>query len=143
MTNGDMPTPKAGDVLTRNGDAWVVVEVTESQGGSTVTLEPLEPVDDRSPSHPTPPTHSGAAPVYLAGLRIPSWDVRMLAARVDEPTRTVLENALDRETVIVGLSIVDREMIVQALDGPQTDALAELRQALVSEHRRRRREGLA
>jgi hypothetical protein len=142
MMSSDAPTPEVGDVLKRNGDEWVVVEVTEDPRGSTVRLEPVERADEQSPSLLTPLSHSASSPVYLAGLRIPSEDVRKLAARVDEPTRTVLENALDRDTIIVGLSIVDREMILEALDDPQTDALSELREALLSEHQWRTREGL-
>lgn len=142
MMSSDAPTPKVGDVLKRNGDEWVVMEVTEDPRGSTVRLEPVERADEPSSSLLTPLSHSASSPVYLAGLRIPSEDVRKLAARVDEPTRTVLENALDRDTIIVGLSIVDREMILQALEDPQTDALSELREALLSEHQWRTREGL-
>jgi len=34
-------TPKVGDVLKRNGDNWVVVEIKEDAGGkSTVVLQP-------------------------------------------------------------------------------------------------------
>jgi hypothetical protein len=34
-------TPKVGDVLKRNGDNWIVKEVTEAKDGSTVvTLSP-------------------------------------------------------------------------------------------------------
>jgi hypothetical protein len=34
-------TPKVGDVLKRNGDNWVVVEIKEDGGGkSTVVLQP-------------------------------------------------------------------------------------------------------
>ena len=140
--SGDAPTPKLGDVLERNGDEWVVVEVTENSRGSTVRLEPVQRADAETSSQWTPLSHSASSPVYLAGLRIPSEDVRELAARVDEPTRTVLQNAIDRDTIIVGLSIGDREMILEALDNPQTDALAELREALLSEHQWRTREGL-
>ena len=37
----------------------------------------------------------------LAGRRVPDDDVRELARLVDDPTRTVLMNAIRRETVIV------------------------------------------
>jgi hypothetical protein len=80
--------------------------------------------------------------MYLAGLRIPNEDVFALARLVDEPTRTLLENALERETVIVALTVPDREQIIRALDDPQTDALAELRATLLLEHEWRVREGL-
>ena len=140
--SSDAPTPKVGDVLERHGDEWVVVEVTVNSRGSTVRLEPVQRADEKTSSQWTPLSDSALSPVYLAGLRIPSEDVRELVARVDEPTRTVLENALDRDTIIVGLSIVDREAILRALDDPPTDALAELREALSSELQWRTREGL-
>ena len=54
----------------------------------------------------------------------------------------MLEKALKRETVIVALTVPDREMILRALDDPQTDALAELRATLLLEHEWRVREGL-
>ncbi len=37
----------------------------------------------------------------LAGMRVPNDDVRELAGLVDEPTATTLQNALDREVVIL------------------------------------------
>jgi hypothetical protein len=51
-------------------------------------------------------------------------------------------NAIERETVIVALSIDDRERILRALDDPSTDGLAELRGVLLGEHEWRRRVGL-
>jgi hypothetical protein len=51
-------------------------------------------------------------------------------AFVDEPTATVLRNAVARETVIVALSIDDRERILRALDDPPA-GLAELRRVLL------------
>jgi hypothetical protein len=80
--------------------------------------------------------------MMLAGRRVPDNDVRELARLVDDPTRTVLMNAIRRETVIVALSISDREQIFRALDDPQTTALAELRATLFLEHEWRVREGL-
>jgi hypothetical protein len=77
-----------------------------------------------------------------AGLRVPNEDVVALAKMVDEPSRTILDNALERETVVLALTIDDRERILRALDDPQTDALAELRGVLLTEHELRRREGL-
>ncbi|HUG64880.1 MAG TPA: hypothetical protein VMK83_06640 [Gaiellaceae bacterium] len=62
-----------------------------------------------------------------AGLRVPDDDV---------------EKALERETVIVALTVPDREMILRALDDPQTDSLAELRAVLLVEHEWRVRDGL-
>ena len=140
--SSDAPTPKVGDVLERSGDEWVVVEVTEDPRGSTVRLEPVLRADERTSRQSSPLSHSASSPVYLAGLRIPSEDVRELAARVGEPTRTVLRNAINRDTIIVGLSIGDREAILEALEDPPTNALAELRKALSSEQQWRAREGL-
>jgi hypothetical protein len=47
--------------------------------------------------------------MMLAGIRVRDEDVRELAGLVDKPTATVLRNAVERETVIVALSIEDRE----------------------------------
>jgi len=66
--------------------------------------------------------------------------VAMLAGLVDEPTSTVLQNAVERETVLA-LSIDDRERILRALDDPP-DGLAELRAVVLREHEWRVREGL-
>jgi hypothetical protein len=62
--------------------------------------------------------------------------------RVDEPTPTALEQALDAERAVVALAIDDRERILRALD-ECPDGLAELRGVLLEEHTWRRREGLA
>jgi hypothetical protein len=80
--------------------------------------------------------------MMLAGVHVPNEDVFKLARVVDEPVRTLLENALERETVIVALTVPDREQILRALDDPQTDALAELRATLLREREWRQREGL-
>jgi hypothetical protein len=78
----------------------------------------------------------------FAGLRIPDEDVRELITLVDEPTRSLLEKSLAVESEIVALTIEDRERILWALDDVRTDALAELRGVLLSEHEWRGREGL-
>jgi hypothetical protein len=78
----------------------------------------------------------------LAGRRVPDDDVRELARLVDEPTRGVLEKALELGTVVLALTVPDREQIIRALDDPQTTALAELRATLLLEHEWRGREGL-
>jgi hypothetical protein len=40
--------PKVGDVLKRNGDTWVVVEIKDgADGKSTVVLQPGSPDADR------------------------------------------------------------------------------------------------
>lgn len=80
--------------------------------------------------------------MMLAGIRVPNEDVCELAGLVDEPTATVLRNGVERETVVLALSIDDRERILQALDDPGTDGLAELRGVLLREHEWRVREGL-
>ena len=46
------------------------------------------------------------------------------------------------ETRVLALTVVDRESMLRALDEPPTDALAELRGVLLSEHEWRVREGL-
>jgi hypothetical protein len=78
----------------------------------------------------------------LAGLRVPDDDVRELARLVDEPTRSLLEKALGLGTVVLALTIEDRERILWALDDVRTDALAELRATLLQELEWRQREGL-
>ena len=80
--------------------------------------------------------------MMLAGIRVRDEDVRELAGLVDEPTATVLRNAIERETVVLALSIADRELLLWALDDPQTHAIAELRATLLLEHEWRVREGL-
>jgi hypothetical protein len=80
--------------------------------------------------------------VMLAGMRVPEEDVRELASRVDEPTRSLLEKALALETVVVALTVEDRERILRALDDVRTDALAEFRAVLLHEHEWRVRGGL-
>lgn len=79
--------------------------------------------------------------MMLAGIRVRDEDIRELAGLVDEPAATVLGNAIERETVIVALTIEDRWRILRALDDPP-DGLAELRGVLLREHEWRVREGL-
>jgi hypothetical protein len=80
--------------------------------------------------------------MMLAGLKVPDDDVRELARLVDEPTRSLLEKALALGTVVLALTVEDRERIRRAVDDVRTDALAELRSVLVQEHEWRVREGL-
>ena len=80
--------------------------------------------------------------MYLAGLHVPDDDVRELITLVDEPTCSFLEKSLALETGVVALTIDDRERILRALDDVRTDALAELRRVLLSEHESRARDGL-
>lgn len=79
--------------------------------------------------------------MMLAGIRVRDDDVRELAGLVDEPTATVLPTAIERETMILALSIDDRERILRALDDPPR-GLAELRGVLLVEQEWRQREGL-
>ena len=90
---------------------------------------------------PTNACSYSLADMMLAGMRFPDDDVRFLARLVDEPTRSVLEKALALETVVLALTIEDRERILWALDDARTDALAELRAVLLAEHEGRVREG--
>jgi hypothetical protein len=80
--------------------------------------------------------------VYLAGLRIPDENVRELITLVDEPTRSLLARSLALGAEVVALTAEDRERLLWTLDDVRTDALAELRAVLLSEHESRRREGL-
>ena len=80
--------------------------------------------------------------MMLAGLRVPDDDVRELACLVEEPTRSLLEKALGLGTVVLALTIEDRERLLWALDDARTDALAELRAVLLQEHEGRVRDGL-
>ena len=52
------------------------------------------------------------------------------------------KKALELGTVVLALTVPDREEIIRALDDPQTTALAELRAMLLLEHEWRVREGL-
>jgi len=52
------------------------------------------------------------AAMTLAGIRVSDQDVRELPSLVDEPTATVLRNAVERETLIVALKVADRERIL-------------------------------
>jgi hypothetical protein len=81
------------------------------------------------------------APMMLAGIRVSSELVRELAEIVDEPTASMLARALEMETVVVALTIEDRERIIRALDDPPA-GLAELRGVLLREHEWRKRTGL-
>ena len=56
--------------------------------------------------------------MMLAGIRVCDEDVAELAGLVDEPSATVLRNAVGRQTVIAALTIDDRKRILRALDDP-------------------------
>jgi hypothetical protein len=68
--------------------------------------------------------------------------VREVIRLVDEPTRSFLARSLALGAEVVALTIEDRERLLRALDDVRTDALAELRGVLLSEHEWRGREGL-
>jgi hypothetical protein len=80
------------------------------------------------------------ARVMVAGIPV-APAVRELAASVDEPTASVLAQALDREVAVVALTIEDRERILRALE-ECPPGLSELRGVLLREHTWRLREGL-
>jgi hypothetical protein len=113
------------------------------EGNSEDATSPASPASliGRSVLHPASNVCTLDA-MMLAGLRVPDEDVRELARLVDEPTRSLLEKALAFGTVVLALTIEDRERLLWALDDARTDALAELRGVLLTEHERRRREGL-
>jgi hypothetical protein len=79
--------------------------------------------------------------MMLAGVPVANELVRELAGRVDGPTASTLELALDSERAVVALSIEDRERILRALEDCP-DGLAELRGVLLREHEWRLRKGL-
>jgi hypothetical protein len=79
--------------------------------------------------------------ITIAGLPIPRALVEHLVARVEEPTFTKLADALDHETRVLALEIIDRELILRALEDCP-DGLTELRATLLNEHVGRKRDGL-
>jgi hypothetical protein len=84
--------------------------------------------------------------MQLAGIPIRDQDVLELAdllrAGGFEDVAHKLDHALLMETVVLALTVTDRESILRALDDPPSDALAELRGVLLAEHEWRMREGL-
>lgn len=84
--------------------------------------------------------------MHLAGISIRDEDVRelvgLLRAGGNGGRRAQLDHALLIETMVLALTLVDRESSLRALDDPHTDALAELRVTLLVEHEWRVREGL-
>jgi hypothetical protein len=81
----------------------------------------------------------------LAGLTVPDRAVLELAGLVRDAgfddVADKLETAYDRETIVLALTVPDREAIIRALDDPP-DGLAELRGVLLAEHEGRMRQGL-
>jgi hypothetical protein len=78
--------------------------------------------------------------VQLAGVPVRDELVDVLADLVDEPTSSLLRTAIERETVVLALTIDDRERILRALDDPPAGP-AELRGVLLAEHKWRVRDG--
>jgi hypothetical protein len=85
------------------------------------------------------------ASMQLAGIPIRDADVLVLSGMLRDAgfddTAEKLEDAYDRETMILALTILDREKILRTLDDPP-DGLVELRGLLLREHEWRLREGL-
>ena len=112
-----------------------------------MTREPYQPIDSWTESTNRSSTvSSGVAwPTHLAGVPVPDKDVLELARLLREPdfddVAEKLETAYDRQTIVLALTISDREAILRALDDPP-DSLAELRGVLLVEHEGRVREGL-
>ena len=79
--------------------------------------------------------------MQLAGVPVRKDLVKVLADLVDEPTASLLRVAVERGTLIVALTVEDRERILRALEDCP-DGLAELRGVLAAEHEWRVREGL-
>ena len=79
--------------------------------------------------------------MQLAGVPVRKELVKVLADLVDEPTASLLRVAVERGTLIVALTVEDRERILRALEDCP-DGLAELRGVLAAEHEWRVREGL-
>ncbi|MDQ3672103.1 MAG: hypothetical protein M3364_06660 [Actinomycetota bacterium] len=83
--------------------------------------------------------------MMLAGIPVRDADVLELAILLRdsafEDAAERLENAYDRETKVLALTIPDREAIVRALNDPP-DGLAELRGVLLVEHEARVHDGL-
>jgi hypothetical protein len=86
--------------------------------------------------------------VMLCGMNVPDSAVLELALQLRhsgfESVAERLEEAYDLETEVLGLTIPERETILQALaDGDRDNPhLAELRAVLLVEHQGRTREGL-
>jgi hypothetical protein len=83
--------------------------------------------------------------MHLAGTPVSDRDVlelsRLLRDSGFDETAEKLETAYDRETIVLALTVPDREAIIRTLDDPP-DSLAELRGVLLREHVWRVREGL-
>jgi hypothetical protein len=85
--------------------------------------------------------------MQLAGTAVTDRDVFELARVLREggfsEVARKLEKGLTLGTKVLGLSITDRESILEALAEPTTDGLAGLRGVLVREHEWRARVGLS
>lgn len=67
--------------------------------------------------------------------------VRALVTRVEEPTASQLQRALDAHRAVITLTVRDRERILRGLESCPVE-LEELRRVLLKEHEWRVREGL-
>ncbi len=85
------------------------------------------------------------ASMQLAGIPVRDADVlelaRLLREADFEDVAERLENAYDRESRVLALTVPEREAIIRALDDAPV-GLAELRGVLLLEHEARVREGL-
>ena len=83
--------------------------------------------------------------MQLAGTPVADRDVLELARLAREVgfnyLAEKLETAYDRQTIVLALTIDEREMIIRSLEDPP-ESLAELRGVLLREHEWRRNEGL-
>lgn len=83
--------------------------------------------------------------MQLAGIPVADRDVLELARLLREAgfdaTAERLQDNYDSETRVLALTILEREMILRALEDPP-DGLAELRAILLLEHEGRVRDGL-
>ena len=72
--------------------------------------------------------------MHLAGISVSDRDVlelsRLLRDAGFDDTAERLETAYDRETIVLALTVPDREAIIRTLDDPP-DSLAELRSVLL------------
>jgi hypothetical protein len=68
--------------------------------------------------------------MYVGGVRVTPREVSDLAEVVDASTAAVLRAGLDGDATFVALSSDDRDCVLDALEIPWTNGLAELRSAL-------------
>ena len=127
------------------------VVVFEGYSRPLVTVRDYLELVERARTAATACAHSSVGPFYarrvqLAGVPVRDGDVRELERLLRDggfvDVASKLDHALTMETRVLALTVVDRESMLRALDEPPTDALAELRGVLLSEHEWRVRERL-